>query len=160
MLHVTCACACCTAQSRVVLTSVLFPAFTWQVESSPEPTAWRFKGCTLVLRRLATFDVLPRRPGSHRYSPTVAREIGPPRNRDPPRRSRAGAGEGRQWSKAIVVSEITSQVTGCNLPSAKTYWAWLLCRTSPPSPRGQHNREVRHGMRCVNDEVTTAHHAT
>ena len=35
------------------------------------------------------------------------------RNRDPPRRSRAGAGEGRQWCKAIVVcrvSEITSQV--------------------------------------------------
>ena len=30
----------------------------------------------------------------HRYSPTVARAIGPPRNRDPPRRSRAGAGEG------------------------------------------------------------------
>ena len=34
-------------------------------------------------------------------------------NRDPPRRSRAGAGEGQQWCKAIVVcrvSEITSQV--------------------------------------------------
>ncbi len=32
---------------------------------------------------------------------------------DPPRRSRAGAGEGRQWRKAIVVcrvSEMTSQV--------------------------------------------------
>ena len=34
-------------------------------------------------------------------------------DRDPPRRSRAGAGEGQQWCKAIVVcrvSEITSQV--------------------------------------------------
>ena len=49
----------------------------------------------------------------HRYPPPMARAIGPPRYRDPPRRSRSGAGEGRQWCKAIVVcrgSEITSQV--------------------------------------------------
>ena len=52
------------------------------------------------------FPPLPSPP--HRYSPTVARAIRPPRNRDP-RRSRAGAGEGQQWSKASV-SERTSQV--------------------------------------------------
>ena len=55
--------------------------------------------------------------------PHMARVIGPPRNRDPPRRSRAGAGGGQQWCKAIVVcrvSEITSQVksshSGCHKP--------------------------------------------
>ena len=55
------------------------------------------------------------------YPPPVARAIGPPRNRDPPRRSRDGAGEGRQWCKAIVVcrvSEITSQVKSSSLISA------------------------------------------
>ena len=65
---------------------------------------------------------------------SVAREIGPPRNRDPPRRSRAGAGEGRQWSKAILVCrarKVTSP-QACSLRSAPynapftTLWCTLV----------------------------------
>ena len=67
------------------------------------------KGGTITSLGIPTVYPLP----PHRYPPHMARVIGPPRNRDPPRRSRAGAGEGQQWCKAIVVcrvSELTSQV--------------------------------------------------
>ena len=77
-------------------------------------------GSTTIRRRSSGWFASANHPNHLQYagyagdnSPGLARAIGPPRNRDPPRRSRAGAGEGRQWCKAIVVcrvSEITSQV--------------------------------------------------
>jgi hypothetical protein len=89
----------------------------------------------------------------YRYSPTVARAIGPPRNRDPPRRSRAGAGEGRHWSKAIVVcrvSEITSQVKSRKGgAAARVQGRWRQC-TEAVAQRRSHNTCV---STCGSTEV-------
>ena len=82
----------------------------------------------------------------HTCAPPV---IGPPRNRDPPRRSRAGAGEGQQWCKAIVVcrvSEITSQVKSSRniaLASAARHPALMFffpleCVQPKPPPASSH----------------------
>ena len=79
----------------------------------------------------------------------MARAIGPPRNRDPPRRSRAGAGEGQQWCKAIVVcrvSEITSQVKSslsilyistmvCNICGGAALAPKAKAKEAPPGPK-------------------------
>ena len=73
-------------------------------------------GRLVQVRRLIEF----RASGLGAEPEPAARAIGPPRNRDPPRRSRAGAGEGQQWCKAIVVcrvSEITSQVKSSQVKS-------------------------------------------
>ena len=70
-----------------------------------------------IVRSSLNIRIRWRPPSAHQAAAAAGRATGAPsytglvsRNRDPPRRSRAGAGEGQQWCKVIVVCEITSQV--------------------------------------------------